>query len=229
MAEQVIQLSDDITAPACEGPAFPPEVTFTFFTTPSESRAAVGDTVEYLYCGQNTSTIPLEVVRLVDDRLGVLLGGGVVVDPGESVCNTDVGPPVTYVVQESDAGGVINNNAVVTVRTLEDTPREFQGTASSAVAVPLREGALRALLAPPEDRSRSFGCGGVRPVGWTVDGDVDVGERLGGFGACRWGADLRGSGWGRGGGVGCDGDGDRGDPGSGGGHFAVQRVGRVGG
>ena len=78
----------------------------------------------------------MEVVQLADDRLGVLLGGGVVVDPGDSLCNTDVAAPVTYVVQEADEGGVINNHAVVTVRTQEDTPREFQGTASGAVAVP---------------------------------------------------------------------------------------------
>ena len=48
---------------------------------------------------------------------------------------------VSYVVQESDAGSVINNNAVVTVRTQEATPREFQETATSAVAVPLPEAA----------------------------------------------------------------------------------------
>jgi hypothetical protein len=41
-----IQLSDDITAAACQGPGAPPEVTFTFTVTPSESRAAVDDTVE---------------------------------------------------------------------------------------------------------------------------------------------------------------------------------------
>ncbi len=133
----VIQRSDDITAPACEGPALPPDVTFTFTVTPSVTRAAVGDTVEYQYCGQNTSTIPLEVVRLVDDRIGVVLEGGPVVAPGDSVCNTDVGAAVTYVVQESDAGSVIKNNAVVTVRTQEPAPRESQETATSAVAVPL--------------------------------------------------------------------------------------------
>ena len=133
----VIQRSDDITAPACEGPALPPDVTFTFTVTPSVTRAAVGDTVEYEYCGQNTSTIPLEVARLVDDRIGVVLEGGPVVAPGDSVCNTDVGAAVTYVVQESDAGSVIKNNAVVTVRTQEPAPRESQGTATSAVAVPL--------------------------------------------------------------------------------------------
>ena len=133
----VIEESDDITAAACEGPESPPDVTFTFNVTPSESRAAVGDTVEYTYCGQNTSTIPLEVVRLVDDRIGVVLEGAQVVAPGESLCNTDVGAPVSYVVQESDAGSVINNNAVVTVQTEETESRTFQQTATAAVAVPL--------------------------------------------------------------------------------------------
>ena len=69
----VIEESDDITAAACQGPEPPPDVTFTFDVTPSVSTAAVGQTVEYTYCGQNTSTIPLEVVRLVDDRLGVVI------------------------------------------------------------------------------------------------------------------------------------------------------------
>ena len=69
----VIEESDDITAAACQGPEPPPDVTFTFDVTPSVSTAAVGQTVEYAYCGQNTSTIPLEVVRLVDDRLGVVI------------------------------------------------------------------------------------------------------------------------------------------------------------
>ena len=35
-----IELSDDITVPACHGPDAPPDVTFTFYVTPSESRAA---------------------------------------------------------------------------------------------------------------------------------------------------------------------------------------------
>ena len=49
------------------------------------------------YCGQNTSDVPLEVVRLVDDRLGVVIelpDVETVVAPGESLCNTDLGLPV---------------------------------------------------------------------------------------------------------------------------------------
>ena len=76
-------------------------MTFTFTKTPSVLAAGVGDTVEYVYCGQNTSDIPLEVVRLVDDRLGVVIelpGVETVVAPGETLCNTDVGQPVSYTV-----------------------------------------------------------------------------------------------------------------------------------
>ena len=53
------------------------------------------------------------------------------------MCNTEVGTPVSYVVLESDAGSVIHNNAVVTVRTQEAEPREFQAIASAVVAVDL--------------------------------------------------------------------------------------------
>ena len=79
-------------------------MTFTFALTPSQSRAVVGDTIEYQYCGTNTSTIPLEVVRVVDDRLGVVIEGDRVVGPGESMCNTDIGRSASYTVQPDDAG-----------------------------------------------------------------------------------------------------------------------------
>ncbi len=49
---------------------------------------------------------------------------------------------VSYVVQESDAGSVINNNAVVTVQTQEDEPREFQATAQTEVLVVVLRGLL---------------------------------------------------------------------------------------
>ena len=122
------------------GPDAPADVTFTFSVKPSESRALVGDTVEYLYCGTNTSTIPLEVVRLVDDRLGAVIelpSVETVVAPGQTICNTNIGIPISYTVQPDDAGKVIYNNAVVTVRTKEAQPRQFQGTATANVAVPL--------------------------------------------------------------------------------------------
>ena len=134
----VIEKSDDITAAACEGPEPPPEVSFTFTVTPSVTRAAVGDTVNYTYCGQNLSDIDLEVVRLVDDRLGVVIelpSVETIVGPGETLCSTDLGVDVSYVVPSDDAGSVVRDNAVVTVRTTESTPREFQQTAFSEVVV----------------------------------------------------------------------------------------------
>ena len=97
--------------------------------------------MEYTYCGQNTSTIPLTIVRLVDDRLGVVLDGDAVVAPGATLCHTDVSNIVTYTIREADAGSVINNNTVVTVRTQEAEPREFQAIAAAVVAVP-RPGAV---------------------------------------------------------------------------------------
>jgi hypothetical protein len=72
------------------------------------------------------SKIPLEVVRIVDDRIGLIFEGGRVVGPGESGCNTDFGDVVRYVVKPDDAGRVIRNNAVVTVQTQEAEPRVFQ-------------------------------------------------------------------------------------------------------
>ncbi len=149
------QLSAVVVAAACEGPPAPPEVTFTFTTSASPPVARVGDTVEYTYCGQNTSDIPLEVVRLVDDRLGVVIelpDVATVVAPGETLCNTDVGQPVTYTVTEADIDTTIINAAVVTVRTLEDTPREFQAAAGTRVSVPL-PGLLLSLLAGEDGRS----------------------------------------------------------------------------
>ncbi len=149
------ELSDGVVVAACEGPPVPPEVTFTFTKSASAAVARVGDTVEYTYCGQNTSDIPLEVVRLVDDRLGVVIelpDVQTVVAPGETLCNTDVGQPVTYTVTEADLDTTIINSAVVTVRTLEDTPREFQAVAVTRVAVPL-PGLLVSLLAGEDGRS----------------------------------------------------------------------------
>src|SRR3954465_2034170 len=93
----VTDLSDEITAGACEGPAAPPDVAFTLSVTPSVSQAAVGDTVEYVDCARNTSTIPLAEPRLVDDRMGVVLKGEEPIAPGATVCNTDVGAPAMYV------------------------------------------------------------------------------------------------------------------------------------
>ena len=149
------ELSDGVVVASCEGPPVPPEVSFTFTKSASAAVARVGDTVEYTYCGLNTSDIPLEVVRLVDDRLGVVIelpDVQTVVAPGETLCNTDVGQPVTYTVTEADLDTTIINSAVVTVRTLEDTPREFQAVAVTRVSVPL-PGLLISLLAGEDGRS----------------------------------------------------------------------------
>jgi hypothetical protein len=130
--------SATITAAGCSGPIAP--VTFTFTKTASTASAAIGDTVDYVYCGQNTSDIPLEVMRLVDDRLGVVIelpGVETVVAPGDTLCNTDLGLPVRYTVTLADAGTAITNHAVVTVRTLEPTPRVFQASATAVVDVPI--------------------------------------------------------------------------------------------
>ena len=145
------ELTTEITAAACSGPAAPPEVTFTFSKTASASTAAVGDTVEYVYCGQNTSEISLEVVRLVDDRLGVVIelpDVETVVAPGDSLCNTDIGQPVTHEVALADLGTTITNHAVVTVRTQEPTPRQFQATATAEVDVALPTDLFAALRGP---------------------------------------------------------------------------------
>ena len=103
----------------------------------------------------------------MDDRIGLIFEGDRVVAPGESICNTDVGNPVSYTVQPDDAGKVIYNHAVVTLRTQEDEPRQFQGTATSDVAVPLvaaprgQRGDLsferqrRLCVADPRTRTRS--------------------------------------------------------------------------
>jgi hypothetical protein len=42
--------------------------------------ARVGEIAAYAYCGQNTSDVDLEVVRVVDDRFGALEGAGGVDD-----------------------------------------------------------------------------------------------------------------------------------------------------
>ena len=100
------RLTASVTAAACTGPSLTPDVSFTFTKTPSVPTAGVGDTVEYVYCGQNTGAIPLEVVRLVDDRLGVVIelpGVETVVGAGDSLCNTDIGQPVNYTVRLADS------------------------------------------------------------------------------------------------------------------------------
>ncbi len=51
------------------------------------------------------------------------------------VCNTDLGLPVSYVVEPSDAGTTIVNNAVVTLRTTGVDAQAFQAADSAQVEI----------------------------------------------------------------------------------------------
>jgi hypothetical protein len=124
-----------VTVPACERP-LPPDMAFTFTKTATVTTADVGATITYTYAGTNTSSIPLEVVQLVDDRLGVLLRQPevTIVGPRESLSRS-----VDYVVRPTDAGTVIENNAVVTVRD-PASDRTAQGIAVAEVTVEVPPG-----------------------------------------------------------------------------------------
>jgi hypothetical protein len=115
----------------------PPGISFTFTNDPSVPVAAVGESVQYSYCGENTSDVDLEVVRVDDDRFGVLEvpDASTIVSPGEKICNTDLGLPVSYVVEPSDAGTTIVNNAVVTVRTTGVDAQAFQAADPAEVEI----------------------------------------------------------------------------------------------
>ena len=93
--------------------------------------------MEYSYCGENTSEVDLEVVRVVDDRYGTLEvpEEETILSPGETLCNTDLGLPVTYVARPADAGTTIVNNAVVTVRTVGAEPQAFQAADPAEVEI----------------------------------------------------------------------------------------------
>jgi hypothetical protein len=115
----------------------PPGISFTFTNDPSVAAAEVGDTVEYSYCGENTSEVDLEVVRVVDDRFGTLEvpEDETILSPGETLCTADLGLPVTYVARPTDAGTTIVNNAVVTVRTVGAQPQAFQAADPAEVEI----------------------------------------------------------------------------------------------
>jgi hypothetical protein len=122
----------EVTLPPCEAPV-PASMTFTFTKTANAEIAGVGDTLSYTYAGTNTSMIPLEVLQLVDDRIGVLLEEpqATIVQPGASLSAT-----ITYTVVPTDAGTTIENNAVVTVSD-PATGRTAQGVADEHVDVAL--------------------------------------------------------------------------------------------
>ena len=134
---RTVEAAASVTVPACTGPVAPPEIVFTFTNEPSVPVAEVGETVEYFYCGENQSDVALEVLRVVDDRYGVLELPDVetIVQPGQTFCNTDLDLDVTYEVQPDDEGTTIVNNAVVTVRPVGQ-PQAFQATDPAEVEVP---------------------------------------------------------------------------------------------
>jgi hypothetical protein len=134
---RTVEAAASVTVPACTGPPPPPEIIFTFTNEASVPVAAVGETVGYFYCGENQSDVALEVLRVVDDRYGVLELPDVdtIVQPGETFCNTDLDLDVTYEVQPNDRGTTIVNNAVVTVRPVGEL-QAFQAADPAEVEVP---------------------------------------------------------------------------------------------
>jgi LPXTG-motif cell wall-anchored protein len=96
----------------------------------------VGETIEYLYCGQSTSDVPLEVIRVDDDRFGTLIlpADQTVVEPGGVICNTELDLPVSLVVEATDEGTTTINHAVATVQTPDG--QRFQLSDSAEVEVP---------------------------------------------------------------------------------------------
>ena len=134
---QTVQAAGTMTVPACTGPAAPDDIVFAFTNEASVAEATSGETIDYDYCGENTSDVDLEVVQVVDDRYGVLElpAGEAVVAPGETICTSDLGLPVTHVPTAAEEGTTIVNNAVATVRTVEAEPRTFQATDPAEVEI----------------------------------------------------------------------------------------------
>ena len=136
IARATSEASVTVTVAACTGPAAPEDITFTFSNDANVETASVGETVAYTYCGTNTSDVDVEVMQVIDDRHGIVqLDGETIVSPGETVCNTDPGVPVTHLATSAEEGTTIVNNAVVTVRTVQAEPRQFQATDSAEVAI----------------------------------------------------------------------------------------------
>jgi uncharacterized repeat protein (TIGR01451 family) len=128
-AEPLVR-STSLTIGRCEEPA--DGVAFTFDKVADRAEAAVGETVVYTYTGTNTGALPLELLALVDDRLGLVLDGAEVgiVEPGETVTGT-----LSYVVTDADANiGEIDNIAVVTVSTVPEPGDEAEVLSAVAEA-----------------------------------------------------------------------------------------------
>jgi uncharacterized repeat protein (TIGR01451 family) len=97
--------------------------------TPSAASAAVGQTVTYTYTVQNTGTIGINSLTLVDDKLGTLTPAAKTILPGVSTTAT-----ATYIIKESDLPGPLNNT--VTVSGVEDrTNKPVSAKASATVAL----------------------------------------------------------------------------------------------
>ncbi len=97
--------------------------------TPSKASAAVGESVTYTYTVQNTGTIGINSLTLVDNKLGTLTPTAKTIQPGASTTAT-----ATYIIKESDLPGPLNNT--VTVSGVEDrTNKPVSATASATVAL----------------------------------------------------------------------------------------------
>src|SRR5690606_29999658 len=117
----------------------PPGITFTFTLEASAATASPGDTVEFVYCGQNTSDVPLEVLRVDDDRFGplVLPTERTIVEPGGQICNTGVDLPVSVVVEAADEGTTIVANAFATVQAPDGQVFHAADSAEVRVLTPM--------------------------------------------------------------------------------------------
>ena len=98
------------------------------------TSAAVGDTVTvHVLRAEHEHRSRWCSCGFVDDQLGIVAEAEAVVEPAATLCNTDLGPAITHVVDASEAGGPLRNEATVTVQTQESVRREFQATADAVV------------------------------------------------------------------------------------------------
>jgi len=97
--------------------------------TASAAFATVGQAVTYTYTVQNTGTIGINALTLVDDKLGSLVPAARTILPGVSTTATS-----TYTIKESDLPGPLNNT--VTASGTEDrTNKPVSAKANATVAL----------------------------------------------------------------------------------------------
>ena len=103
---QTAEAAATMTVPACTGPAAPDDIVFTFTNEPSVRRRPRARRSRTTTAARTPATSDLEVVRVVDDRYGVLElpAGETVVAPGETICSSDLGLPVTHVPTAAEEG-----------------------------------------------------------------------------------------------------------------------------